>query len=193
MTFSLPTSHSLVHWALMVMSASSFSAPAPVTLPLLIQCPIVLLTAAVMDVWCRPSLPWPVSPFSLVSLEGRSLWRWCLRGGCGCGGSITGGTCSSSVPPSPCKSWGLSQLLWGLMRPSQWGSTTRGRSRWVFMSGRRWRLEVSRALSSSWYNASLLARMCFRICVVRCSHTDIIFRECCCSLLVKRRYMEINV
>lgn len=143
--------------------------------------------------WCRPSLACPVSPFSLVSLEGRSLWRWCLRGGCDCGGSITGATRSSGVPPSPCKSWGLSQSLWGLMGPSQRGSTTRGRSRWVLMSGRRWRLEVSRGLSSSWYNASLLASMCFRIWVVRCSHTDIIFRERCCSLLVKKRFMETNL
>lgn len=42
--FSLPTSHSLVHRALVVMSA------APLALPLLTPCPIMLLTAAVMDV-----------------------------------------------------------------------------------------------------------------------------------------------
>lgn len=91
------------------------------------------------------------------------------------------GTCvlrSSVVPASTLRSLGLSQ--------SHLGSTTSGLSKWVVMSLRRCWVEVRRGLSSSWYRASLLASMCFRICVVRCSHTDIIFSERRCSWLVRR-------
>lgn len=150
-------------------------------LPSLARVPSVSL----MRLWCMWWREAPVSPFSWASLEVRSRLRWwCLRGGWDWGGSMARGsgfTCglgSSGVPASTLKSLGLSQ--------SHRGSTTSGRSRWVVMSGRRCWVEVKRGLSSSWYRASLLARMCLRICVVRCSHTDIIFSERRCSWLEKR-------
>ena len=72
------------------------------------------------------------SPFSWSPSLSLSRCRWCFRGASAPSAELTL-VCSTS-----CTSTGLSLLM--LFLPSPLGSTTSGRSKWVFMSGLMWRV-----------------------------------------------------
>lgn len=128
--------------------------------------------------WCPDS---PLSfDSSLVLVRSLSLFLWWRRGWW----VVAAGSAAVSASSGTQDLW-----WWCWWTPStgpSCGSTSRGRSWWVFMSGRIWRAEDSlrrSSGSSSLYRASQLVQFCLLSWFALCSHTDIVFIDFCCSLL----------